>query len=531
MTAMLDLTTSTCLAASLHDVSKSYKHFELKHIDLEFPQGTVTGLIGPNGAGKSTTMRILMGLVRPDAGTVAVLGQPVSSSQAHVKSQIGYFSEDMRLYKAESIGWHMQFVRSLFPSWDDAYANQLLDRFGLIDEQAVKGLSHGQRVKAMLLLLLARRPKLLILDEPTNGLDPVAKHEILTELMKVVEDEDRTILYSSHNTQDIEQISDSIIFIDRGQVIAAKNKDEYLEGWKRIKLHAPEGWQPPAMPGLRLESSFRNLRSSEPESISGRRSRDSPANGSLDRSHRTHDVRRDFCEFSDARTRGGQVMNIQAIQILFLKDLFLSRRPLFGYFAAGLGSTVLACIPNPTIGFVGFILVMTVAIAAGIHLIGLLLLAETSDQTRLFVMSLPISLLDYSIAKIAVVLTTYLIPWLGMFACSTIFAFVLPWAKQGSVVVLPAIFFFLLSSFMLQLVVAVVTESVGWTICVMVAGNVLLNVLLMKLFGDPEISAITKSDALTWPPLILQILAVEVVLIVSAFGIALFYQTRNRDLI
>jgi len=260
MTALLDLPIATGLAASLHNVSKSYKHFELKNIDLDLARGTVTGLIGPNGAGKSTTMRILMGLVRPDAGTVSVLGQPVSSSQANAKSQIGYFSDDMQLYKSESIAWHMQFVRSLFPLWDDAYAKELLDRFGLIDEQIIKGLSHGQRVKAMLLLVLARHPKLLILDEPTNGLDPVAKHEILTELMKVVEDEDRTILYSSHNTQDVEQISDSIIFIDRGQVIASKNKDEYLEDWKRIKLHVPEGWQPPAIPGLRLESSFRNLR-------------------------------------------------------------------------------------------------------------------------------------------------------------------------------------------------------------------------------------------------------------------------------
>ena len=144
-------------------------------------------------------------------------------------------------------------------SWDDAYATQLLDRFGLIQQQIVKGLSHGQRVKAMLLLILARRPKLLILDEPTNGLDPVAKHEILTELMRIVEDDSRTILYSSHNTQDVEQISDSITFIDRGQVIASSNRDDFLEKWKFIKLHAPEAWKVPSVQGLRLESRHRNL--------------------------------------------------------------------------------------------------------------------------------------------------------------------------------------------------------------------------------------------------------------------------------
>ena len=259
MTTELDSSTGTELAASMIDVSKSYKHFKLKNIDFSVQRGTVAGLIGPNGAGKSTTMRILMGLVQPNTGTVTALGKPISSSEATAKQDIGYFSDDMRLYKPESIGWHMQFVRSLYPTWDEVYATQLLDRFGLISQQVIKGLSHGQRVKAMLLLILARRPKLLILDEPTNGLDPVAKHEILTELMRVVEDDARTILYSSHNTQDVEQISDSITFIDRGQVIASSNRDEFLEKWKRIKLHAPEAWTVPDVDGLRLESCHRNL--------------------------------------------------------------------------------------------------------------------------------------------------------------------------------------------------------------------------------------------------------------------------------
>jgi ABC-2 type transport system ATP-binding protein len=250
----------TELAISLAHVSKKYRHFTLSDISLDFPRGAVAGLIGPNGAGKSTTMRIMMGLVTPDAGTVRVLGQPISSRHASVKQDIGYYSEDMRLYKREAIGWHLQFVRSVYPHWDDAYAGQLLDRFGLNPEQRVKGLSHGQRVKAMLLLILARRPRLLILDEPTTGLDPVAKHEVLTELMRVVEDEDRTILFSSHNTQDVEKLSDSITFIDRGQVIASRSRDEMLDRWRRIRLQAPVEWQVPALPGIRLESHFRSQR-------------------------------------------------------------------------------------------------------------------------------------------------------------------------------------------------------------------------------------------------------------------------------
>ena len=222
-------------------------------------------------------------------------------------------------------------------------------------------------------------------------------------------------------------------------------------------------------------------------------------------------------------------MNLRAIQILFLKDLFLSRRHLFAYFVGGGAASALACIPNATLAFVGFILVITVAIAAGIHLIGTLLLAETTDQTRLFVMSLPITLLDYSIGKISVVLTTYLIPWTAMFTCLIIAAFVM--GKQGSVVVLPAIFFFLLAAFMLQLVTAVVSESVGWTICVMVGCNVCMNVFLMKLFENPEVAEVTKGDVLAWPNFVLQIIGVELLIITVALVTAFLFQTRKRDLV
>lgn len=260
MTTMETPSLETTFAASLRGVTKKYPDFQLLPIDLQLEQGTVMGLIGPNGAGKSTIMRILMGLLRPDQGNVTVLGQPISSHQAKAKLEIGYFADDIRLYKPESIGWHMQFVRSMYPTWDDAYAQELLHRFGLVERQAIRSLSQGTRVKATLLLILARRPKFLILDEPTNGLDPVAKHEILTELMRVVEDEGRTILYSSHNTQDVEMISDSIAFIDRGRVIAMDNRDAFLDRWRRIKLRVSEAWEFPDLAGGRIDTAFRNMR-------------------------------------------------------------------------------------------------------------------------------------------------------------------------------------------------------------------------------------------------------------------------------
>jgi ABC-2 type transport system ATP-binding protein len=208
------------------------------------------GLIGPNGAGKSTTIRILMGLVHQDCGEVRVLGHRMPAEQVAAKWDIGFASEDMRLYETMTLEWHMGFIRSIYPNWDAPYAQLLLKRFGLRAEQKIKGLSHGQRVKATLLLVLARRPKLLVLDEPTTGLDPVARHEILKELTAVMTDEGRSILFSSHNTQDVEQISDQITFIDRGRIIDSMDKEAYLDRWRRFRLEVPSGVTLPFLPGI-----------------------------------------------------------------------------------------------------------------------------------------------------------------------------------------------------------------------------------------------------------------------------------------
>ncbi len=245
---MTDLATD--LAVELRGVSKKYRYFTLDNIHLKLPRGQIMGLIGPNGAGKSTTIRILMGLVHQDSGEARVLGHSMPAEQVAAKWDIGFASEDMRLYDSMTLAWHMNFVRSLYPAWDAAYAQLLLKRFGLRAEQKIKGLSHGQRVKATLLLVLARRPKLLVLDEPTTGLDPVARHEILRELTDVMADEGRAVLFSSHNTQDVEQICDQITFIDRGRIIDSMDKELYLDRWRRLRLEVPHGVELPDLPGI-----------------------------------------------------------------------------------------------------------------------------------------------------------------------------------------------------------------------------------------------------------------------------------------
>jgi ABC-2 type transport system ATP-binding protein len=228
------MTTDTLPAFSLVGVQKTYSEFALQNINLALPTGQIMGLVGANGAGKSTVMRILIGLIRADQGEVTVCGYRLPHEQVAAKRVVGFSAEDMRLYKTQTMRWHMDFIQRIYPDWDEPYALKLLKRFDLRLKQAVGGFSHGQRVKALLLLILARRPKLLLLDEPTTGLDPVARAEVLEALADVLRDESRSVLFSSHNTADVEQLSDSISFLHQGKLVASQDKESFLSSWRRI---------------------------------------------------------------------------------------------------------------------------------------------------------------------------------------------------------------------------------------------------------------------------------------------------------
>lgn len=241
---------STDHAIKLAGVSKTYPRFTLSDIALELDPGHIMGFIGPNGAGKSTTIRIIMGLIQADRGQVEVLGLTMPRGQVAAKWHIGFASEDMRLYGSRTLQWHIDFCRSIYADWDAAYEKTLLSRFNLRAEQKVKGLSHGERVKSGLLLVLARRPRLLVLDEPTTGLDPVARSEVLDELLDVLRDERRSVLFSSHNTNDIEQLSDEITFVDRGRIIESQDKESYLDKWRRIRVEVGNDYTFPELAGI-----------------------------------------------------------------------------------------------------------------------------------------------------------------------------------------------------------------------------------------------------------------------------------------
>lgn len=237
-------------AIRLRGVGKHYPPFSLDDIALDVPTGSITGFIGANGAGKSTTIRIIMGLVTADSGEIEVLGHRIPEATARAKQDIGYVSEDMRLFPRATLQWHMDFVAQVFGAWDAAYAGTLLRRFDLRAGQRLKGMSHGQRIKAGLLLALARRPKLLVLDEPTTGLDPVARQEVIGALTDVVRDDGRSVLFSSQNTLDVEQIADRVSFLDRGRIIDADDTAAYLDRWRRLRLELAVPGVVPVLPHI-----------------------------------------------------------------------------------------------------------------------------------------------------------------------------------------------------------------------------------------------------------------------------------------
>ena len=218
----------------LRAVRKAYPRFSLGPCDLRVERGKILGLIGPNGAGKSTLLRILMGLVRADAGEVGVLGGLMPADERWIKARVGFVSEDMALYGAKTLRWHMSLVADLHEGWDPARAEALAVTLGLDPDQRIRGLSRGQHVKAMLLLALARRPEVLVLDEPTAGLDPLVRHEVI-RLLRALRDGRQAIVFSSHHGEDVSALADDVAFVYRGRIIEEAPVGSLLSGGQSLE--------------------------------------------------------------------------------------------------------------------------------------------------------------------------------------------------------------------------------------------------------------------------------------------------------
>lgn len=216
-------------------LTKDYGSFKLNDVSFTLPGGTIMGLIGENGAGKSTTIKCILDLVRRDNGTVRVLGRDMDREACALKGEIGVVLDESGYYNSFTPAQVDRIQSGLYPHWDSALFRQYLNKFGLTEKKLVKDFSKGMRMKLALAVAFAVRPRLLILDEATSGLDPVVRDEILDEFLSFIQDEEHAILISSHITSDLEKVADYVTYLHKGRVAVSGAKDELLDTYGKLK--------------------------------------------------------------------------------------------------------------------------------------------------------------------------------------------------------------------------------------------------------------------------------------------------------
>ncbi len=223
----------------------------LDDVSVRVPRGGVFGLVGENGAGKTTLIKHILGLYKAEQGSVRVFGLDPVQEPEGVLGRIGYLSEDRDLPGWMRVDELMRYTRAFYPKWDVDYAERLRKVFELDPKARLRTLSRGQLAKAGLLAALAHRPELLVLDEPSSGLDPVVRRDILTAIIRTVADEGRTVLFSSHLLDEVERVADRVVMIHRGKVVFDAPMDEIQETHHRIVLRLGDGGtRPPEIPGM-----------------------------------------------------------------------------------------------------------------------------------------------------------------------------------------------------------------------------------------------------------------------------------------
>jgi ABC-2 type transport system ATP-binding protein len=229
------------------------KQAALDAVDLRVPDGAVYALIGANGAGKSTAMKVLLNLERPHAGRAEVFGLDTASHGPEVRAQVGYIPEaHEQPYSWLTCGQLMRHVAMHYPAWDHAYATRLTEVFGIGPDRKTRTLSKGEARRLQFVLALAHRPPLLLLDEPTDGLDPVMRNRTLAELAGHLADTPTTVIIATHHVQEVESLADHVGVLSAGRLVAQMSRDELRRTVRRYRVEVPEGWQAP--PELRTSS-------------------------------------------------------------------------------------------------------------------------------------------------------------------------------------------------------------------------------------------------------------------------------------
>ena len=241
-------------ASPLVDVQRLTRKFDSKvaldDLSLIVPRGGIFGLIGGNGAGKTTLIRHLLGMLKVQTGSVRMFGLDPVENPVGVLGRIGYLSEDRDLPNWMRIYELMRYTQAFYPNWDPKYAEELREAFDLDPKAKVKSLSRGQRARAGLLVALAHRPDLLMLDEPSSGLDPIVRRDILGAIIRTIADEGRTVFFSSHLLDEVERVADRVAIIHQGRILLTASMDEIKETHRRMTLRFQQTMsQAPALLG------------------------------------------------------------------------------------------------------------------------------------------------------------------------------------------------------------------------------------------------------------------------------------------
>ena len=220
----------------IKNLKKKYDDkFELGKIDISIPKGVIVGLIGENGAGKTTLIKSMLNIIKIDSGEIKIFGKDYKKEEKEIKEDIGVVLDNMffpELLNAKDIN---NAMKDVYKNWDSELYFSYLKEFDLPDNKPLKSMSKGMRKKLEIVAAISHKPKLLILDEPTSGLDPVVRSEVLEIFQKFIEDEEHSILLSTHITSDLEHIADEIIFIDKGKKVLQKSRDEIIDNYGILK--------------------------------------------------------------------------------------------------------------------------------------------------------------------------------------------------------------------------------------------------------------------------------------------------------
>jgi ABC-2 type transport system ATP-binding protein len=226
-------------------VTKQFKsHKATDALSLQFKSGSTVGLLGPNGAGKTSCLKMMIGLLRPTAGSVSIFGWDVFSEGPKVRQQIGYVPEDPWLYPWMTVRQVIRFASAMYDRWSVALAEDLLVNLGLPPDRAVKNLSKGMRTKAALLVALAHRPRVLILDEPMSGLDPLARDELIEILVKWRGEDTECIVLSSHQIDDVTRLANEVVILNAGKLLIHAPVDDLIGATKRVDAVLLDGRLP-----------------------------------------------------------------------------------------------------------------------------------------------------------------------------------------------------------------------------------------------------------------------------------------------